>query len=525
MEQVQKVYPNKSIYLGVIVIFFIAFFLRFYKLDSYPLQINQDELSNIYDGYCIAETGADRWGDKYPIILKGFGDHDNRPPLYSYLAAGTIKLFGYSIPAGRLPSAIIGFASLILLFIVAVKIDGIAYGLTCLTIAALSPWHLLFSRIAHEGAALPPFFLILSLYLLVLCKESNYKLSKIVLLGFVVGFATNAYQATKFIFFIISIVLAIKVFYKTNKNFNKALTFIFSVALGALPQIIAALKYPDRFFSRANDQLIDVPFGMPLIKLITSNFLSNFDPKYLFLSFGEFNNLSIGRLIFIEIAFFYIGLVLFYFIFKRNKIIDVKVIYIYLFVALLPAAITKDNPHALRTSVSILLFPLFTGSSVYYLFKKIASIEYGYLLNILLVIILAVNSAFYIKTYTKSMPLRGKGQQYGQVAMYGKLKEYDSKFKNVYIQHYGAFQYLFVASYCGISPKEYQSSNKIYTTGPWYQFSTMGKYHFLSSSEIKAINKEPKNGNNLLVLLEKSDNYVLLDSLNFMDEKMYYYKN
>ncbi|MBA3403740.1 MAG: hypothetical protein H0U13_03490 [Gemmatimonadaceae bacterium] len=41
----------------------------------------------LYDGYSISETGADRFGDKYLLQVRGFGQRDYRPSLYAWLAA------------------------------------------------------------------------------------------------------------------------------------------------------------------------------------------------------------------------------------------------------------------------------------------------------------------------------------------------------------------------------------------------------------------------------------------------------
>ena len=525
MEIILQKKQNQILLYAIIITFIFGFFLRTYKLDIYPLQINQDELSNIYDGYCIAETGADRWGVKAPIILKGFGDFDNRPPLYSYLTAISVKIFGYSIISGRMPSAIIGCISLVLLFLVAQKIGGKSYGYICLLLAALSPWHLLFSRIAHEGAALPPFFLILTLYLLIIARESGYKNWLIGLLGLTVGLSTNAYQSTKIIFLLISIAICIKIFFKTNRNYSKAGIFIFCTFLGALPQVLALILYPDRFFARAADQLIPFSFSFNFFKILAVNILSNFDPRYLFLSFGEFNNLTIGRLLLVEVAYFYIGIWFFYKLFMKNNVIDIKLIYAFLFISLLPAAITQDNPHSLRTSVSVLLFPLFTGATIYLFLKKLEQFKLGKISAVVMGLLIILNSAYNIQAYVKSMPMRGQGQQYGQVAMLKKMKEYDQHFENVHIQLYGAFQYLFVASYCGITPAEYHLLEKDYTKKGWYQFKKLGKYQFMSNDDILKANQQPQNGKNLIVLLEKTNKFTLLDSLNYMGEKIYYYKN
>ena len=74
-------------------------------------------------------------------------------------------------------------------------------------------------------------------------------------------------------------------------------------------------------------------------------------------------------------------------------------------------------------------------------------------------------------------------------------------------------------------PKEYQNQEKIHTNTGWYDFSKLGKFQFLSIDQIKDKNSSPQNGKNLLVLLEKSNKYTLIDSVYFMGEKIYYYKN
>ena len=58
----------------VAILLLVGFWLRLDALDQYPLGVHQDELSNIYDGYSIPETGNDRLGDKYPLQVRGFGD-------------------------------------------------------------------------------------------------------------------------------------------------------------------------------------------------------------------------------------------------------------------------------------------------------------------------------------------------------------------------------------------------------------------------------------------------------------------
>jgi 4-amino-4-deoxy-L-arabinose transferase-like glycosyltransferase len=509
----------------IILLLIIGFSLRLISLDKYPMQVNQDELSNIYDGYCISETGADRWGEKNPIILTAFGDFDNRPPLYAYLAALSIKLFGYSIAAGRLPSAIIGCISLILLFLTTSKLGGRMYGIICLLIATFSPWHIIFSRLAHEGTILPPFFIIATIYLWMRASEKIFSSSSLILLGLTIGLATNAYQATKLIFLILAIIFGIEMLRKTNYNFKKISILTLFVIIGALPQIIASILYPDRFFSRANDQLVPFSLTLGYAKEIATNLLNNFDPKHLFLSFGEFNNLSVGRRLTVEMFFFYFGLIIFYFVFKSNKKINIYHIYAIFFVTILPAAITKDNPHALRASASILLYPLFSGIAIYFLFEQIKIKKIGGPIIILTLLLFAFNGFYNVNKYLNNKSIQAQGAQYGQVAMYNGMNKFHKKYENVHIQLYGAFQYLFVASYTNMHPKEFQTTEKIYEKKGWYNLTKLGKFQFLSADEIKKSNEKPQNGKNLLVLLEKTNKYTLLDSVSHLGEKIYYYEN
>src|SRR4029078_9943941 len=91
-------------------------FLRLYQLDKYPLGVHQDELSDIYDGWSIATTGEDRFGDSYPGVVRAFGERGYPTALVRCLTGAKKKVTGFSIIYGRLPAAILGIASLFLVY-------------------------------------------------------------------------------------------------------------------------------------------------------------------------------------------------------------------------------------------------------------------------------------------------------------------------------------------------------------------------------------------------------------------------
>lgn len=512
---------------ALLLILILSIVLRFYKLETYPGLINQDELSNIYDGYTIAETGADRWGLQYPIILRGFGEFDFRPPLNAWLCAASIKILGYSVFAGRLPSAILGFLSLIILFLVAQKIGKNVFAFFAVLFASLSPWHILFSRMAHEGTILPSFFLILSFYLWLLVKEYNYKLIFIIMLALCTGLATNAYQSTKLIFFILAILFAFDILKNAKFKLKSIFIFGFFVTLGAFPQLLAAYTMPEHFFTRATNGTVNqFSISIDFFSNFCLKFYANLAPKYLFFSFGDLNNLTIGRLLAAESLFFYCGLFVFMKVIKPSNKFNSSLIYFLIFVAILPSALTPDNPHAIRSSATMVLFPLISASGVLFFYNRLKGIwaKEGFLLILFLVVL--GNFAFVSKKYFGSHILQNMGQQSNVFQINNKLNKYLTDQRKVYIEDYGNMIYIYNASFNNMKPLEFQNSPKIYEDNGFGgdHFVQLGKYNYLKMNAIDSILNQSAE-KYLLVLQSKNKKYNLVDSLKWDGQTTYFYKN
>lgn len=97
--------------------------LRLAGLGSLPRGFHADEASNGWNGWCLAETGADEHGARWPLLYaRCFGD--NRPPAYAWLAAASIRLFGPTVWAVRFPAAVAGIAAVGLGYVVARGFSG-----------------------------------------------------------------------------------------------------------------------------------------------------------------------------------------------------------------------------------------------------------------------------------------------------------------------------------------------------------------------------------------------------------------
>src|SRR3989344_8303389 len=134
----------------LLLIIFLSFVLRFYKLGEVPASINWDEASNGYNAYSILETGRDEYGNFLPLYNRSFDDY--KPPMYMYLNVLTVKIFGLNDFALRLPSAVLGTLIVPLMyFLVRRLLRRETIALFSAGLVATSPWTLHFSRVGFES--------------------------------------------------------------------------------------------------------------------------------------------------------------------------------------------------------------------------------------------------------------------------------------------------------------------------------------------------------------------------------------
>src|SRR3990167_10302680 len=149
--------------LILIFIIVLAFFLRFYKLDSNPPGLYWDEAVLGYDAYSILKTGRDHHGTILPLFFESFGDW--KLPVYHYLLIPSVAIFGLNEFAVRFPSAFLGSITVLVFFWVIKQLTkNINLSLFSMLFLAISPWHIQFSRAAFESVA-GFFFFMLGLYI------------------------------------------------------------------------------------------------------------------------------------------------------------------------------------------------------------------------------------------------------------------------------------------------------------------------------------------------------------------------
>jgi len=163
------------IILGLLFLTTLVF--RFHWLNLMPSGLNWDEASYGYNAYSLMKTGADEWGENYPLFLKSFGDY--KPALLSYLQIPFIKLSGLNEIAIRMPIAILGLMSIVSWFFIQKKLNlfsGKQKNLLLATgtiLLAVMPWHIHYSRAAMDPMV--SFSFLLMGYVLFLQKRKFFQ--------------------------------------------------------------------------------------------------------------------------------------------------------------------------------------------------------------------------------------------------------------------------------------------------------------------------------------------------------------
>jgi hypothetical protein len=132
--------------MALAAVLLVAAVLRLVALDGVPPGPSYDELQNA------------RLSER---VLKGqwaiyYAENFGQEPLYPALAALAVRLFGWNLIALRLPGALAGLLSVLLVYWVGRRLGTKRAALLAAAFQAVSFWALLETRVALEVALLPP---------------------------------------------------------------------------------------------------------------------------------------------------------------------------------------------------------------------------------------------------------------------------------------------------------------------------------------------------------------------------------
>lgn len=436
-----------NIFLILICLLFLG--TRLYKISEIPASVYWDEASIGYNAYSVLTTGKDEWGEFLPLHFRAFGEF--KLPAYIYSVAVSEFFFGINAFAVRLPSVIFGLITVIGLFFIFNKITkNKLLSLISSFLFAISPWFFIFSRTGYEATAGIAFFIWAIYFLLRSTKQEKYLVVSTLL------FILSAYSYNSFRI-LAPIVLGVGILYFLfKKRFITVFLSILILFVSALP--IYKLYKSDSGLSRLQT------VGS---KNFVQNYVKNFSPYYLFVS-GDTNPRSQipnkSQLYFIDVIFLIFG-ILYILKSKNPKLYGVL---FFLLIAPIPASITKENPHALRSILMSPILSVITALGIYYVLKF-----NKYLLFVTVGIYTIIFANYYYGFITKYNDLSKSAWQF-------EYKEIFEKQKEGCISDQFAQPYIFALFYNKVDPNYFISTRVLNPVNEW-GFSTVksfGNYTF-----------------------------------------------
>lgn len=188
--------PQKWEKVFFFLILILGIFLRFYRLATLPEGFHQDEASNSYEAFAIANYGIDRNGYPYPIYPITFGSGGGNP-LLIYTYALICKFIEPSVFSYRCIFATYGTLTLILFYFFLKKIHGNKAAILGMGALAVMPWHVVLSRWGLDSNYIP-FWCILILFLF-LCANHTQKTHLYVITAILCAVILYCYGSATFV--------------------------------------------------------------------------------------------------------------------------------------------------------------------------------------------------------------------------------------------------------------------------------------------------------------------------------------
>lgn len=476
-------------------IFVLSLISRLVFTNSYPPSLNWDEVSHGFNAYSILKTGKDEWGISLPLIFRAYGDF--KLPLYIYLSILPIFILGLNPLSVKFISIISGAIAPIFIFLFLKKLTkNKTTSFVATLLYSFSPWTIFLSRVALEANLFLTLFII-SIYFL-----TTKKIHLSLFFYALCLFSYNSSRAILPFYLFLVVFLSIKFKLNFKKNIFFILFFALSIFIVSIQSLDssgqARFKWVSIIDEGAINQINQLRITYPriiankatyFILKSLGNYLSHFNPKFLFGSGGSHYQFNIPQFYLISpllSPFFIYGL------FQLVK----KKYYLSLFILLIspiPSAITRDAPHTLR---SIVFISTVTFISVYGLITIFSKKSKQFL--ILATFIILINQIQFWPKYKQYSRDYSSSWQYGYSQMVNLIKQNYHSYQNIYITKKYGEPHEFILFYWPWSPSNYQNdTNKIWDYhASWYWIDAFDKFKFINDWEIKNYNFPP---NSLLI--------------------------
>lgn len=470
---------KNNFFVFLLFVFLVALFLRIYKLDSVPYGFHVDEAKVGWNAYSIFKTGMDDKGNKLPLYYDSFGDF--RPAGLIYLVIPSIAVFGNTVFAVRLPFALIGALTTIVLFIFVLEVFGKQkkyLALIAVVLLALNPWHIIASRATSESIVVI-FLTILGLYFFIkLFRNNNLVNMFLSYFSFVLAFGFyHNIRVLAPIFLLILIFFYKLVFLKKIKLkqilifialiLTTGLIFLSPEARGRASQV--SIKSDFKVLYEITKMPNEEGPDHVLVARIFHNRIASYIRRiaeeykeYFGTSFLTGDNIKpvrymvpqIGLITYFELILVFLG------IFWASRKKEILMVLVFLIVSPLPAAITIEDTPNMQRAIFMIPFLLIVAANGFYGLIKLP--PKWKCLSVLIGIGYFCNFIYFSHMYFvhQKMSIASYYRNGGNVELVKKLNEIQNNYKKILITNSPDSLYPWMAFLEKIDPVLFNQSYK-----------------------------------------------------------------
>lgn len=503
---------QRTWWLSGFAILLLAAVLRFWQLGRVPVSLYWDEMAIYVDVKSVLATGQDMHGRPWTqLIYPSYGDYKLAPYIWAVEAAS--KVFGLSEWSVRFPSVLAGIATVVLAGLIAVELfpdllpeEKKRISLSTMLVVALLPWSLQFSRTGFEGHFAQMWFA-LSVFCGLRARKNLWWMLPAVLAGTI---ATYTYYSVRFVWPVVAVGLLCWVLWqmwtshahtarvKLFENKAQLLKLLATpLALGFFAIVVYLLSllplqkssfYPEMnvfrlgtasvlsdegFVDQANLQrllagntIVEKAFfhrDWFILRALLKNYSDHLSLSYLFLT-GD-PNLRHGTAYF-GILLLGMAPLFLYGMWQMVKRFPSTVIFLLVWwlIALLPASIPENTPHALRSLNALVPVAVLVGFGLAELWTRVEQSSWtrtskrlciAALLNLLL-----LNSAAFLAHYFTVYPVLSADDWqagYKPLAQEIAIEQNKNPDLEIYVLPFDDRFYLWLMGYGKYTPQDFHS--------------------------------------------------------------------
>lgn len=493
----------------LLLIVALAAFLRLWGLGVNPPHLTNDEAALGYNAYSILKTGRDEHGAFLPLVFQSFGDW--KPGLYVYLDVPFVAAFGLNEFSVRVVSALCGILSVWLIFLLGTMLfKSRSAGLFSAFFMAVFPISVHLSRGAWE-ANVSLTLLLAGVYFFLRYLDGKPK--SIVLSAIFFALTLWTYQGAKLSTLIVAIVLGFthwkKIVSIPKRSFITALLvggvliapLAVSLVQGKAGRLevfsVFSYKRPEKYVQdilvqggEATNSLSSTLYhseSLAMTRGIIERWLNHFSGRFLFFE-GDWTNPrhgapDVGIVLLADSLFIASG----FLVLARTKYKKAALfVFAWFLLAPLPAALSRDTVHAVRSFNMIAPLSLIAGLGASFLLQGFYKKWPRYLpvFCALCAVAYLLNYTYFLDQYWVHYPKRdAKYWMYGYEQVAAKIASHQQDYKHIVFQQSYNQPYIFFLFEEKYDPAKFQEvSRKFYEPN---KFGDVGLISHLDNIEFR----------------------------------------